>query len=95
VTRTPLLKGELMGIAGKEVAMSFLSMTSQRSPFDDLDDLVRVANDTVYGMEAGIWTCDIGKVHRMAEALRAGTVWINCYNVFDAALSRPKGRSNS
>lgn len=55
-------------------------------PFDDLEDLVRVANDTVYGLAAGIWTRDISKAHRLSEALRAGTVWINCYNVFDAAL---------
>ena len=45
-----------------------------------------MANDTVYGLAAGIWTRDISKTHHMAEALRAGTVWINCYNVFDAAL---------
>jgi phenylacetaldehyde dehydrogenase len=55
-------------------------------PFDDLEDLVRVANDTVYGLAAGIWTRDISMAHRLSEALRAGTVWINCYNVFDAAL---------
>ena len=55
-------------------------------PFDDLEDLVRVANDTVYELAAGIWTRDISKAHRIAEALRAGTVWINCYNLFDAAL---------
>jgi phenylacetaldehyde dehydrogenase len=55
-------------------------------PFDDLDDFVRVANDTVYGLAAGIWTRDVSKGHRIAEALRAGTMWINCYNVFDAAL---------
>ena len=47
---------------------------------------VRVANDTVYGLAAGIWTRDISKAHRLAETIRAGTVWINCYNVFDAAL---------
>jgi phenylacetaldehyde dehydrogenase len=44
------------------------------------------ANDTMYGLAAGIWTKDISKAHRMAAQLRAGTVWINCYNVFDAAM---------
>jgi phenylacetaldehyde dehydrogenase len=43
-------------------------------PFDDLEDLVRVANDTGYGLAAGNWTRDISKAHRIAEALRAGTV---------------------
>jgi phenylacetaldehyde dehydrogenase len=55
-------------------------------PFKDGDDLVRKANDTVYGLAAGIWTKDIQKAHRLASQLRAGTVWINCYNIFDAAL---------
>jgi len=55
-------------------------------PFDDPSDLISQANDTMYGLAAGIWTKDISKAHRTAEKLRAGTVWINCYNIFDAAM---------
>jgi phenylacetaldehyde dehydrogenase len=55
-------------------------------PFSDPKDMVIRANDSVYGLAAGIWTRDIGKAHRVAAQLKAGTVWINCYNVFDAAL---------
>jgi len=55
-------------------------------PFDDPEEIITRANDNVYGLAAGVWTRDISKAHRMAEHLRAGTVWINCYNIFDAAL---------
>ena len=55
-------------------------------PFKDADDLVAKANNSEYGLAAGVWTRDIGKAHRIASKLRAGTVWINCYNVFDPAL---------
>jgi phenylacetaldehyde dehydrogenase len=56
------------------------------APFSDLDEIAAAANDTPYGLGAGIWTRDIGKAHALAKKIRAGTVWINCYNVFDAAL---------
>jgi phenylacetaldehyde dehydrogenase len=56
------------------------------TPFSDIDDLVAKANDTEYGLAAGVWTKDIAKAHGIASRLRAGTVWINCYNVFNAAL---------
>jgi phenylacetaldehyde dehydrogenase len=56
------------------------------APFSDLNEIAAVANDTEYGLGAGIWTRDISKAHALAKKLRAGTVWINCYNVFDASL---------
>jgi phenylacetaldehyde dehydrogenase len=55
-------------------------------PFSDLDEIAKVANDSIYGLGAGIWTKDISKAHALAKKLRAGSVYVNCYNVFDAAL---------
>jgi len=52
--------------------------------FKDYDDVVKRANNTNYGLSAGIWTNDIKKAHRLAREIKAGTIWINCYNVFDA-----------
>jgi phenylacetaldehyde dehydrogenase len=56
------------------------------APVSSLDEIAAVANDSEYGLGAGIWTRDISKAHALAKKLRAGTVWINCYNVFDASL---------
>src|SRR5512142_2224407 len=55
-------------------------------PFSKPEELLPRANDTVYGLAAAVWTRDISKAHQVASELRAGTVWINCYNIFDAAL---------
>jgi len=54
--------------------------------FDDLEEVIATANDTIYGLAAAVWTKDISKGHRIARQLRAGTVWVNCYNIFDASL---------
>src|SRR5215471_17755630 len=55
-------------------------------PVSDMNEVQAAANETNYGLAAGIWTNDIAKAHTLASQLRAGTVWINCYNIFDAAL---------
>lgn len=55
-------------------------------PFKSDSELVGQANNSAYGLAAGIWTRDISKAHRLAKAVKAGTVWINCYSIFDAAL---------
>jgi aldehyde dehydrogenase (NAD+) len=55
-------------------------------PFDDEEDAVRIANGTAYSLAAGVWSADIGRVHRVAHALKAGTVWINTYGYTDVRL---------
>lgn len=54
-------------------------------PYEDLDELINRANSSEYGLAAGVWTRDIANAHYIANKLRAGTVWVNCYNAFDAA----------
>jgi phenylacetaldehyde dehydrogenase len=54
-------------------------------PFSDEEDLITKANDTMYGLAAGVWTSDVKRAHRVAHALQAGTVYVNCYHMFDPA----------
>lgn len=55
-------------------------------PFKNDREIAGQANDTTYGLAAGIWTSDISKAHKLAKSVKAGTVWVNCYSIFDAAL---------
>jgi acyl-CoA reductase-like NAD-dependent aldehyde dehydrogenase len=70
-----------MTIAREEIFGPVLAVLT----FDDFEEGVRLANQSMYGLAAGIWTRDIQKAHRTARALRAGTVWVNTYNFYDAA----------
>ena len=70
-----------MTIAREEIFGPVLSVMT----FEDYDDAVALANDTIYGLAAGIWTRDVGKALRFARAVRAGTVWVNTYNAYDPA----------
>jgi acyl-CoA reductase-like NAD-dependent aldehyde dehydrogenase len=55
-------------------------------PFKDGNDAVLQSNDTTYGLAAAVWTRDISRAHRVARALKAGTVWVNCYGVSDTSM---------
>jgi aldehyde dehydrogenase (NAD+) len=70
-----------MAIAREEIFGPVLSVLR----FSDVDELVRRANATTFGLAAAVWTRDVTKAHDVARRLRAGTVWVNCYDVFDAA----------
>jgi len=70
-----------MSIAKDEIFGPVLSVLK----FKDVDEVIERGNNTFYGLAAAVWTRDIAKAHRIADSLRAGTVWVNCYDVFDAA----------
>jgi phenylacetaldehyde dehydrogenase len=55
-------------------------------PFEDLTQVIRTANDSIYGLGASLWTRDVHKIFTIAPQLRAGTVWVNCHNVLDATM---------
>ncbi|QBP90529.1 aldehyde dehydrogenase DhaS [Bacillus mycoides] len=54
-------------------------------PFNDIDEVIERANKSQFGLAAGVWTENVKTAHYVASKVRAGTVWVNCYNVFDAA----------
>jgi aldehyde dehydrogenase (NAD+) len=66
-----------MRIANEEVFGPLLALI----PFDEEDEAVRIANSTIYGLAAGVWTSSIRRALTMSERLEAGTVWVNCYRV--------------
>ncbi|MFO0837998.1 MAG: aldehyde dehydrogenase family protein [Phycisphaerae bacterium] len=70
-----------MKIAREEIFGPVMSIIK----FKDIDEVVQRANRTMYGLAAAVWTRDISKAHAIANRVRAGTVWVNCYDVFDAA----------
>ena len=68
-----------MKIAKEEIFGPVMSII----PFKNVDEVVARANRTDYGLAAAVWTRDIKKAHAIADSVRAGTVWVNCYNVLD------------
>ena len=82
-----VLTAEPLGAeAARPATLSLDALPEVALPFDDEDDVVRAANDSIYGLAAGIWTKDVSKAHRTAAAVKAGSVWVNQYNGFDTAL---------
>jgi 4-(gamma-glutamylamino)butanal dehydrogenase len=71
-----------MRIAREEIFGPVLSVLT----FDDLDDAVRLANDTVYGLAASVWTADLRTAHLAARRIKAGTVWVNCFEEGDLTV---------
>ncbi len=70
-----------MAIAKDEIFGPVMSIL----PFKGMDEIIQRANNTQYGLAAAVWTKDVQKAHHFAASVRAGTVWVNCYDVFDAA----------
>ena len=70
-----------MRVAQEEIFGPVLSVI----PFEDEADVLALANDTQFGLAAGMWTQNLGRAHRVARAIKAGTVYINAYGIMDPA----------
>jgi aldehyde dehydrogenase (NAD+) len=70
-----------MTIAREEIFGPVLAVLA----FDELEEAIALANQSKYGLAAGIWTRDVSKAHQVARAIKAGTVWVNTYNLYDSA----------
>ena len=71
-----------MTIAREEIFGPVLAVQK----FEAFEELVEKANSSVYGLAAGVWTKDVSKAHRYAKSIKAGAVWVNCYNWYDSAV---------
>jgi aldehyde dehydrogenase (NAD+) len=71
-----------MTIAREEIFGPVISVI----PFDEVDEAIAIANDTPFGLGAGVWTRDVSKAHRVSGALKSGTVWVNCYLQMDPSI---------
>ena len=71
-----------MRIAQEEIFGPVISAIA----FKDMDELVKRANNTTFGLGSGLWTRDVSKAHAVAKRLRAGSVWVNCYQAMDPAV---------
>ena len=69
-----------MRIFQEEIFGPVLSVT----PFDDEEEALSIANDTLYGLGAGVWTRNINRAYRFGRAIQAGRVWTNCYHLYPA-----------
>jgi gamma-glutamyl-gamma-aminobutyraldehyde dehydrogenase len=77
--------GNRMTIAREEIFGPVASVI----PFEDLEEAVEIANDTIYGLAAGIWTRDLGTAHRLIREIEAGVLWVNCFDEGD--MTQPFG----
>jgi aldehyde dehydrogenase (NAD+) len=73
---------DTMKIAQEEIFGPVISAI----PFTDIEEVIRRANATPFGLGSGVWTQDVSKAHRLAKAVRAGSVWVNCYQAMDPAV---------
>ena len=55
-------------------------------PFTDIEEVIERGNKTQFGLGSGVWTRDVGKAHKLARSISAGSVWINCYQAMDPAV---------